>query len=432
MKFSTALLTLSTLALFGVNAAPSEFNNIVVRAPEPVPAPLAPLDTEHAKRMPSSQHKRTARSLGRKRTAAAASNATAEAIASLKALSKACPKASNGTGPAVAAANSPPKTNTTTTQSGTSSGGSGGCFPAQGFQMPSGVPSSTDNWWCPAADEYAFVGFSYEVTACQSLSQLKKEFKDIRETFKGRYVRLYGTCDNKGFYDDIVEAAWENTLGVHALIWFGFTGGNAWETRRDTLFATLKSNPKAKFVTKVVQFGSEPLFDSVLSPSALAAQVTAAKKTLAPLGIPVTVSELAYGYQEHGGAQDVLNAIDSVNAHILPFFSTKATSGSDAWPLVTADLTWYQTHAKGKKIWMDENGWPSEQYPGVQANSKKAVANVNSEAEYFNLLDSKCSWFKQENIAWFMHIYSDDQEPGYGLYSTGGSKKFKFAPKISC
>lgn len=69
-------------------------------------------------------------------------------------------------------------------------------------------------------------------------------------------------------------------------------------TRRDNLLSILHSNAKAKFVTRVVQFGSEPLYDNVLSTSALAAQVTQAKANLSSLQIPVTVSEMAYGYQE--------------------------------------------------------------------------------------------------------------------------------------
>jgi hypothetical protein len=89
------------------------------------------------------------------------------------------------------------------------------CFPALSFQMPSSVPDSLDNWWCPMDIEYGFVGFSYEITACsslrafsspeadgdsgQSLTQLKQDFADIRNTFSGRYVRLYGFCDNSGF-----------------------------------------------------------------------------------------------------------------------------------------------------------------------------------------------------------------------------------------
>lgn len=111
---------------------------------------------------------------------------------------------------------------------------------------------------------------------------------------------------------------------------FGFGGTDQWIGRRDSLLGTLHLNPKAKFVTRGVQFGSEPLFDRVLSPGQLAKQVLSAKKNLSTLGIPVTVSELAYGYQENEGAQDVLDAIDFVNIHMLPFFSSKASTGKNS------------------------------------------------------------------------------------------------------
>jgi len=52
-----------------------------------------------------------------------------------------------------------------------------------------------------------------------------------------------------------------------------------------------------------------------------------AKSRLSDLGILVTVSELAYGYQERGGAQDVLDAIDFINIHMLPFFAETASTG---------------------------------------------------------------------------------------------------------
>jgi hypothetical protein len=55
--------------------------------------------------------------------------------------------------------------------------------------------------------------------AGQSLSQLQKDFADMRNTFHSRYVRIYGACDNNGFFDDVITAAWDNTLGVHALVW---------------------------------------------------------------------------------------------------------------------------------------------------------------------------------------------------------------------
>ena len=53
-------------------------------------------------------------------------------------------------------------------------------------------------------------------------------------------------------------------------------------------------------MTRLVQFGSEPLFDSVLDPPVLGAQVAAAMKNLSKLQIQVDISELAYGWQEVG------------------------------------------------------------------------------------------------------------------------------------
>lgn len=43
-----------------------------------------------------------------------------------------------------------------------------GCFPSLGFTMPQTVPPSTNGWWCNLNTEYAFLGFSYDVTACKS------------------------------------------------------------------------------------------------------------------------------------------------------------------------------------------------------------------------------------------------------------------------
>lgn len=47
----------------------------------------------------------------------------------------------------------------------------------------------------------------------------------------------------------------------------------------------------------MVQFGSEPLYDWAIYAGDLANEVKAAKSTLSGVGIPVTVSEMAYGYQ---------------------------------------------------------------------------------------------------------------------------------------
>ncbi|KAI9509712.1 glycoside hydrolase superfamily [Russula earlei] len=314
----------------------------------------------------------------------------------------------------------------------------GSCFPALGFQMPSAVPANMDGWWCNPSDEYAFLGFSYEVTSCPTLAQLQKDFANIRNTFNSRYVRLYGVCDNLGFYNDIVTAAWDNTLGIHALVWCGFINCSALPARFTALSYILHTNPKAKFVTRVVQMGTEPLFDNVITPQALTTQVINAKNNLSDIGIPVTVSELAYGYQvrNSSGSQSVLDAIDSINAHMLPFFAADATTGQNAWPDVLNDLRYFMANGGGKKIYFDENGWPSAAHFGnIYPQSPTAVTSVSNEQAYFQLLDAHCQDLKAVpggGVGWFLHIYSDSQEPGYGLYTVTGSLKFPFAPRTSC
>ncbi|KAH6909233.1 hypothetical protein BKA70DRAFT_1222110 [Coprinopsis sp. MPI-PUGE-AT-0042] len=121
----------------------------------------------------------------------------------------------------------------------------GSCFPSLDFQMPEGAPSSSsiDSWWCDPNTEYGFLGISYSVSSCL----------------------VDATSGSMGLAIDR-DSTWEAKLGVHALIWFGFEGGNAWMSRRDTLFDTLRFNPKARFVTRATQFGSEPLFDSAIMP----------------------------------------------------------------------------------------------------------------------------------------------------------------------
>ncbi|KAK2464527.1 hypothetical protein APHAL10511_003506 [Amanita phalloides] len=315
------------------------------------------------------------------------------------------------------------------------SGQSCDCYPSLGFKTPSTLPEDVTDWWCDPKTEYAFLGFSYGISACQSRDQLIREFSDIRHHFNSRYVRLYGACDRDGFYDDIVEAAWVNSLGVHALIWFGFNGDDTWMWRRDTLFGVLHSNPKAKFVTRVVQFGSEPLYDDVISARHLTEQVYAAKANLSSLGIPVTVSELVYGYQERGGAHDVLKAQDSISVHVLPFFSSDASTADDSWDIVLSSLNWMVDHGNGKKIYFDENGWPSATHQGIQPNTPNAVADVSNEHDYFTLLDRHCGELKEVaggGVGWFAHIYSDDQGPGYGIYDSSGKMKFGFNARTEC
>jgi len=68
-------------------------------------------------------------------------------------------------------------------------------------------------------------------------------------------------------------------------------------------------------VVRVLQFGSEPLFDGVLGVDELAYQVHEARARLSSLHIPVTVSDLAYSYQKVSDAKEVASLV-----FILIFF----------------------------------------------------------------------------------------------------------------
>ena len=71
----------------------------------------------------------------------------------------------------------------------------------------------------------------------------------------------------------------------------------------------------------------------------------------------------------------------------------------------------------------------------IKPQSPNAVASVSSEQAYYQLLDNHCQDFKTmapNGVGWFAHIYSDSQEPGYGIYNAAGKLKFPFSPKTVC
>ncbi|KAK4048973.1 hypothetical protein OIO90_005608 [Microbotryomycetes sp. JL221] len=314
------------------------------------------------------------------------------------------------------------------------SGGSGsGCFPANARAIPStpATASALSQWWCPESTEYAFLGFSYALYACQTQEQMTADFKRMKSEFSARYVRLYGNCDASWHNNAIIEAAASAGIGIYHLIWFGWDDPNAWKWRRDALIGTIKSNPKAPYVVRNVAVGSEPLFDWALDPWSLAQAVYDVRSKLSQFKIPITVSEMPYGYQIHNNAPDVFKAIDFVEGNVLPFFDGSATTGDRAWGMVSWSLDFFRSNSGGKRVVMTQTGWPSDDSVW-KANTPTAVASVASEKAYFDLLDSQCWYFKQNNQAWFAQIWSDQQLGGWGILDWSGKAKFAFKPRTSC
>ena len=76
--------------------------------------------------------------------------------------------------------------------------------------------------------------------------------------------------------------------------------------------------------------------------------------------------------------------------------------------------------------------WPSKQLTPGEVGW---LYLVGSEHVYFELLDEHCADLKAVvggGVGWFVHIYSDDHEPGYGIYTHSGTLKFHFTPKTYC
>ncbi|PWN41898.1 glycoside hydrolase [Ceraceosorus guamensis] len=306
--------------------------------------------------------------------------------------------------------------------------------------MPDKVPSSLDNWWCNAKDEYAFMGFSYSIASCPSYDQLVKDFKRQRNTYQARYVRLYSNCDKQGYNDDLINAAWEAGVGLLPLIWFGFDGDESYRPRKKALLQTIKSNPKAPFVVRTVQFGSEPLFDWAISADGLADQINDVKQKLSqfitgqPTAMQVSTSEMPYGYQIHGNAPKVFSSVSTLLANSLPFFAQDASTARKAFSHVTSDLNYLKKQGPDKKIIITQTGWPSNA-DVWKANSAAAQANVAQSKAYFDLLDDKCEDFKQGpkgGVGWFAHIWSDDGLPGWGVVGYDGKAKFEFKARTTC
>ena len=105
------------------------------------------------------------------------------------------------------------------------------CFPAIGFKTPSNVPRSLDGWWCDPATEYAFVGFSYEVTACESVFSITKVVPS--STWLGVQVRA--------------QPSYEKNFRTFATRFI-----------RDTFAFTVPAIAKASTMTSLLQLGITP------------------------------------------------------------------------------------------------------------------------------------------------------------------------------
>lgn len=187
----------------------------------------------------------------------------------------------------------------------------------------------------------------------------------------------------------------------------------------------IKTNQKAAYVIRNIAVGTEPLFDSVMTPAQLAKQINTLKSALSSYGVQVTLADVSpglvthsrrrradvdvpqmpYSFQQNANAPEVFAAVDTVSLNVAPFFNNDATTAAASWHSVAWNVGYGKQYGLGKTVTVVQTGWPSntQVWP---ANSPNAVASVQQEQAYYDMLNGQCNWFKAQNVGWFSHSAS--------------------------
>jgi len=287
---------------------------------------------------------------------------------------------------------------------------------------------------------YAFEGFVYDLEGCKSASQITSDFKSMK-SLGARVVMPTLYCasnDNINYYASIISAASTAGLWIMPLVWTlplgtGNTFQNSVVPRINYITQAVINNPGPVLA---VALGDEPLYDwDFGSPQSLATYILAMKQNFqnAGLSIPVSISDMAYGWQQAGDTSSVAAAVDFFMVNNFPYFAWDAGYGSDStsWSDFTNDMSYFQGIATGRPILVTQTGWPSNE-DLYAPNSANVVASVSSEQAYWNLLNGHCGdFFKANNIGWMWRSW-DDTMAGWGLKTTSGSSKWSVTVKQTC
>jgi exo-beta-1,3-glucanase (GH17 family) len=274
-----------------------------------------------------------------------------------------------------------------------------------------------------------FSGFVYVIDGCRDMSQVNRDFSNIKNLHNGRLAITFGGCDQAGYWDGLISAAGNAGIKLIPLVWFGYDGGDAWKNRAKVITQAVIKNPSPVYA---VAIGDEPLYDwAAGDPQTLANAIWDMKNSFknAGLSMPVSISEMAYGFQQSGNPKVVFDAIDMGMINTFPYFAQDAVEGGNAnsWNDFVNDISYFQKNLNGKPILVTQTGWPSNA-DVWKPNNPNAVVSIASEQHYFELLESKCDWFKQSNIGWMARTYDDFGLPGWGIRYENGGAKFNFKP----
>jgi len=287
---------------------------------------------------------------------------------------------------------------------------------------------------------YAFAGFVYAIDACQSSGTMNKDFSNMVNKYKARNVITFGHCQSKGFYGQIISAAKSSNINLILLADTLPNGGyddGAVSSTISTIVKAIIANPDPVLALAI---GDEPFFDSDLGGvGGIVGKINYAKSQFkaAGLDVPVSVSDMAYGWQSAGqtsASSQGAKAVDFFMANVFPYFSSSATTGGSqgAWNSFKKDIEFFESIAGGKPIMVTQTGWPSTREE-FAPNSNSITVSKSSAGQYWHLLDNHCSdFFKAKNIPWMYRSFND-QIAGWGLLDGSGTPKFDVShTKTTC
>ncbi|KAL5520469.1 hypothetical protein ACEPAG_9693 [Sanghuangporus baumii] len=308
-------------------------------------------------------------------------------------------------------------------------------LPGPGDSPPANAMSRIDK----IKNMYAFEGFVYALDNCPSYNDMVSDFTRMHS--KGaRSVITFDLCGDgtdATYYGDAIRAAGTAGINMIPLVWTLLDNGQSFDDlgvrRINAVTQAVISNPDPVLA---VAMGDEPLYDwDFGSPENLANYIIKMKSDFANAGhpdIPVSISDMAYGWQSAGDTSSVADAVDFFMINNFPYFAWDAQGGGSttSWNDFTGDINYFESIANGKPLLVTQTGWPSNE-DEFTPNSKAIVVNLESEEGYWNLLDSHCEdFFKSKNIGWMWRSW-DETIAGWGVTSDGNDK-WDFHARQTC
>lgn len=103
----------------------------------------------------------------------------------------------------------------------------------------------------------------------------------------------------------------------------------------------------------------------------------------------------------------------------MPYYGN-CLNPADEWNSITSDIAAFKGLIPGKPMMITQNPWGAGQDGrdrGSNCNGDiwKGVTTTGAN-QYWNLWNTHCNYFKDQQIGWFAHTFSSDSEGNFGIY----------------